>query len=150
MSDAETDDRQEKFSGTKEVADRYRFDVKKLESYLAERIEGFQTPLEVRQFKGGQSNPTYQLVTPNRKYVLQAQAAGQASAVGPCGRSRIPRHLGAASDRLSRRQALSAVRGRKHHRHDVLCDGLRGGPHLLGAASARLRTQPNARPSTMR
>jgi aminoglycoside phosphotransferase (APT) family kinase protein len=76
MSDAE-ESRQEKFSGTKDVTDAHRFDVKILEAYLAERIDGFQTPLEVRQFKGGQSNPTYQLVTPNRKYVLRRKPPGK-------------------------------------------------------------------------
>jgi aminoglycoside phosphotransferase (APT) family kinase protein len=69
--------RQETFSGTKEVTDAHYFDVKKLEAYLADRIEGFQTPLEVRQFKGGQSNPTYQLVTPNRKYVMRRKPPGK-------------------------------------------------------------------------
>jgi aminoglycoside phosphotransferase (APT) family kinase protein len=73
----ETDDRQEKFSGTKEVAEAYRFDVKKLEDYLASKIEGFQRPLTVQQFKGGQSNPTYQLITPNRKYVLRRKPPGK-------------------------------------------------------------------------
>jgi aminoglycoside phosphotransferase (APT) family kinase protein len=48
-----------------------------LEAYLADRIDGFQKPLEVRQFKGGQSNPTYQLVTPNRKYVLRRKPPGK-------------------------------------------------------------------------
>jgi len=70
-------DRQETFSGTKEVAAAHAFDVKTLEAYLADRIEGFQTPLEVRQFKGGQSNPTYQLVTPNRKYVMRRKPPGK-------------------------------------------------------------------------
>ncbi len=69
--------RQETFSGTKEVTAAHAFDVKKLEAYLADRIEGFQTPLEVRQFKGGQSNPTYQLVTPNRKYVMRRKPPGK-------------------------------------------------------------------------
>src|SRR5580698_1781607 len=69
MADA-ADDRQDKFTGTKEVAESHRFDEKKLEAYLAARIDGFQTPMEVRQFKGGQSNPTYKLITPNRNYVL--------------------------------------------------------------------------------
>ena len=69
--------RQERFSGTKEVADALRFDSSKLESYLAERIEDFRKPLEVRQFKGGQSNPTYQLLTPNRKYVLRRKPPGK-------------------------------------------------------------------------
>src|SRR5438270_803832 len=69
--------RQETFSGTKDVAPAYAIDVKKLEGYLADRIEGFRTPLEVRQFKGGQSNPTYQLITPNRKYVLRRKPPGK-------------------------------------------------------------------------
>ncbi|MBV9420249.1 MAG: phosphotransferase family protein, partial [Alphaproteobacteria bacterium] len=69
--------RQQQNEGTKDVAESHRFDVKKLEAYLADRIEGFQTPLEVRQFKGGQSNPTYQLVTPNRKYVMRRKPPGK-------------------------------------------------------------------------
>jgi aminoglycoside phosphotransferase (APT) family kinase protein len=77
MSSPETEDRQEAFSGTKDVIEAHRFDMKKLEAYLAERIEGFRTPLEVRQFKGGQSNPTYQLITPNRKYVLRRKPPGK-------------------------------------------------------------------------
>jgi len=77
MTEAAADDRQEKFSGTKDVVEAYRFDTKKLEAYLAERIDGFTTPLEVRQFKGGQSNPTYQLITPNRKYVLRRKPPGK-------------------------------------------------------------------------
>ena len=70
-------DRQEAFSGTKEVTEAHRFDVKRLEDYLAVNIADFQRPLEVRQFKGGQSNPTYQLVTPNRKYVLRRKPPGK-------------------------------------------------------------------------
>jgi aminoglycoside phosphotransferase (APT) family kinase protein len=77
MSAAPVDDRQEKFSGTQDVREAHRFDAAKLEAYLAERIDGFRTPLEVRQFKGGQSNPTYQLVTPNRKYVLRRKPPGK-------------------------------------------------------------------------
>src|SRR5277367_2637760 len=77
MTEAALDDRQEKFSGTKDVVDAYRFDEKKLEAYLADRIEGFTTPLVVHQFKGGQSNPTYQLITPNKKYVLRRKPPGK-------------------------------------------------------------------------
>jgi aminoglycoside phosphotransferase (APT) family kinase protein len=77
MDAAPADDRQEKFSGTQEVREAHRFDTAKLEAYLAERIDGFQKPLEVRQFKGGQSNPTYQLITPNRKYVLRRKPPGK-------------------------------------------------------------------------
>jgi aminoglycoside phosphotransferase (APT) family kinase protein len=69
--------RQDMFAGTKDVGEQHRFDEKKLEAYLAERIDGFRRPLAVRQFRGGQSNPTYQLVTPNRKYVLRRKPPGK-------------------------------------------------------------------------
>ena len=75
MSEAES--RQEQFSGTKEVSARLRFDEKKLEDYLAKNIEGFERPLKVAQFKGGQSNPTYALTTPNKKYVLRRKPPGK-------------------------------------------------------------------------
>jgi aminoglycoside phosphotransferase (APT) family kinase protein len=77
MAEAADDDRQERFSGTQDVREQHRFDVKRLERYLAERIDRFTTPLEVRQFKGGQSNPTYQLITPDRKYVLRRKPPGK-------------------------------------------------------------------------
>src|SRR3569832_2360110 len=77
MAKSQPISRQEMNQGTMEVAETHRFDVKKLETYLADRIEGFQTPLEVRQFKGGQSNPTYQLVTPNRIYVMRRKPPGK-------------------------------------------------------------------------
>ena len=77
MAEAAIDDRQEKFSGTQDVREAHRFDASRLERYLAEHIEDFRAPLDVRQFKGGQSNPTYQLVTPNRKYVLRRKPPGK-------------------------------------------------------------------------
>ena len=77
MAEPAVQDRQEMFSGTKAVVEQHRFDVKRLEDYLASKIADFQRPLEVRQFKGGQSNPTYQLVTPNRKYVLRRKPPGK-------------------------------------------------------------------------
>ena len=69
--------RQEQFSGTKEVAPQHALDVARLEAYLAAHVEGFKGPLTLRQFKGGQSNPTYQLVTPSRKYVLRRKPPGK-------------------------------------------------------------------------
>ena len=70
-------DRQTAFSGTKEVAPALRFDVARLEDYLAARVEGFAGPLTVRQFKGGQSNPTYLLETPRHKYALRRKPPGK-------------------------------------------------------------------------
>jgi aminoglycoside phosphotransferase (APT) family kinase protein len=72
-----TDDRQEKFSGTKEVSETLRFDETRLADYLAQQIDDFARPLAVRQFRGGQSNPTYQLITPNRRYVLRRKPPGK-------------------------------------------------------------------------
>lgn len=49
------------------------FDPLALESYLAAHIEGFQGPLALKRFKGGQSNPTYLLTTPSRNYVMRSK-----------------------------------------------------------------------------
>ena len=72
-----TSERQEKFSGTKDVEPHLELDTQKLEAYLAPRIPGFQGPLSIKRFKGGQSNPTYQLVTPKHRYVLRRKPPGQ-------------------------------------------------------------------------
>jgi aminoglycoside phosphotransferase (APT) family kinase protein len=68
---------QETFSGTKAVEARHQFDVAALEAWMKENVEGYAGPLDVRQFKGGQSNPTYQLVTPRQKYVLRRKPPGK-------------------------------------------------------------------------
>src|SRR6202451_2609226 len=70
-------DRQDAFSGTRDVAERLRFDVVRLEDYLRTHVEGFSGPLAVSQFKGGQSNPTYLLATPQRRYVLRRKPPGK-------------------------------------------------------------------------
>jgi len=70
-------DRQSAFSGTKEVAEPLRFDAAALARYLAAHAPGFAGPLTVRQFKGGQSNPTYLLETPQRAYVLRRKPPGK-------------------------------------------------------------------------
>ncbi|MBV9571089.1 MAG: phosphotransferase family protein [Alphaproteobacteria bacterium] len=51
-------------------------DVARLEKYLAGQLGQFTPPLEVRQFDGGQSNPTYQLITPSGTYVLRRKPPG--------------------------------------------------------------------------
>ncbi len=61
------------FTGTRPVADRHAFDTAALERWLAERLPGFAGPLTVEMFKGGQSNPTYKLITPQRAYVMRAK-----------------------------------------------------------------------------
>jgi len=70
-------DRQAAYSGTKEVVNALRFDTAGLEAYLEKHIPGFAGPLVVRQFKGGQSNPTYKLETPGAAYVLRRKPPGK-------------------------------------------------------------------------
>ena len=70
-------DRQSVYSGTRDVAERLRFDVARLEAYLRENLPGFAGPLVVSQFKGGQSNPTYLLETPLRRYALRRKPPGK-------------------------------------------------------------------------
>ncbi|HVY00984.1 MAG TPA: phosphotransferase family protein [Pseudorhodoplanes sp.] len=70
-------DRQAAFSGTKDVPAALTFDTARLADYLGARIAGFSGPLTVRQFRGGQSNPTYLLETPLRRYVLRRKPPGK-------------------------------------------------------------------------
>ena len=71
MSD--TVSRSELFTGTRPVTEQHRFDVAALEAYLREHVEGFAGPLSVEQFKGGQSNPTFKLITPGKTYVMRSK-----------------------------------------------------------------------------
>ncbi|MFA7664619.1 MAG: phosphotransferase family protein [Burkholderiaceae bacterium] len=60
-------------SGTTGVPERHRIDIPTLERFLGERIEGFAGPLTVEMFRGGQSNPTYKLITPTGDWVMRAK-----------------------------------------------------------------------------
>ena len=64
---------QDDFSGTRAVAHQHAFDVAALQAWLSSQLPGFQGPLQVEMFKGGQSNPTYKLLTPQRAYVMRAK-----------------------------------------------------------------------------
>jgi len=75
MTDSSTDP-QAAFSGTREVDPRYRLDEAALDGWMAAHVEGYAGPLTIRQFKGGQSNPTYELSTPGAAYVLRRKPPG--------------------------------------------------------------------------
>ena len=49
------------------------FDLMPLAAHLAQALPGFAGPLEVHKFKGGQSNPTYELRTPGGRYVMRTK-----------------------------------------------------------------------------
>ena len=61
------------FVGTKAVGDAHAFDIQALETWLDQHMPGFKGPLSVEMFKGGQSNPTYKLITPSASYVMRAK-----------------------------------------------------------------------------
>lgn len=63
-------------SGTSEVRAAFRFDETRLIEWMQSHVEGFSGPLRVEQFKGGQSNPTYKLSTPNKSYVMRRKPPG--------------------------------------------------------------------------
>ena len=69
--------RQQQNSGTTDVREALRFDVDRLAEYMASHVESFRGPLRVRQFKGGQSNPTYLLEAESDSYVLRRKPPGK-------------------------------------------------------------------------
>lgn len=63
--------------GTTAVRAAHRFDEEAIAEWMTRHVDGFSGPLKVEQFKGGQSNPTYKLVTPGRSYVLRRKPPGK-------------------------------------------------------------------------
>jgi aminoglycoside phosphotransferase (APT) family kinase protein len=59
------------------VREAHRFDEAALAEYLAKQLPDFEPPLELRQFEGGQSNPTFLISAGERRYVLRKQPPGQ-------------------------------------------------------------------------
>jgi aminoglycoside phosphotransferase (APT) family kinase protein len=65
--------RDDNFVGTRPVSEAHSFDIAALEAWLTQHLVGFKGPLTVEMFKGGQSNPTYKLITPSQSYVMRAK-----------------------------------------------------------------------------
>jgi aminoglycoside phosphotransferase (APT) family kinase protein len=61
------------FVGTKAVSEQHAIDIPVLAAWLDKNLPGFAGPLSLEMFKGGQSNPTYKLITPSRSYVMRAK-----------------------------------------------------------------------------
>src|ERR1700739_675189 len=59
------------------VLPAHRFDEAALARYLGGRLPGFAGQLQIRQFQGGQSNPTYHLRTAGGDYVLRKKPPGK-------------------------------------------------------------------------
>jgi len=63
--------------GTMEVLERHQFDEKALTGFMEKNVQDFVGPLSIEEFKGGQSNPTYKVVTPSKSYVLRRKPPGK-------------------------------------------------------------------------
>lgn len=94
------------------VTERHRFDSAALAAHLSEHLPQFRGPLEVSQFQGGQSNPTYLLTTPERRYVMRSKP-------GPVARLLPSAH---AIEREFRVMRALAAQGIPVPRMDLLCE----------------------------
>lgn len=65
------------FTGTGAVREAHRFDTRRLAQYMREHVQDFQGDLEVEQFKGGQSNPTFLIRAGDKRYVMRRKPPGK-------------------------------------------------------------------------
>ena len=59
------------------VREAHRFDEARLDAWMAANVDGYSGALQVCQFKGGQSNPTYWLADRERQYALRKKPPGK-------------------------------------------------------------------------
>ncbi len=142
MSD--TTSRTALFTGTMPVAERQRFDVAALAAYLRLTIEDFSGPLTVEQFKGGQSNPTFKLITPAKTYVMRSKP-GPAAKLLPSAHAidrefRVMRGLAGSSVPVAPMHTLcedEAVIGRAFYVMDFVDGRVLWDPQLPGMQPAQ-------------
>ncbi len=60
-----------------DVLAQHRFDEQALWRYLEQQLDDFSGPAQLRQFQGGQSNPTFLIQTPAKKFVLRKKPPGK-------------------------------------------------------------------------
>jgi len=70
-------DRTQANTGTRPVVEALRFDEAVLQHWMEGNVEGFRGPIQVSQFRGGQSNPTYRVDSPSGSYVLRRKPPGK-------------------------------------------------------------------------
>jgi aminoglycoside phosphotransferase (APT) family kinase protein len=72
----ETVNADEAFVGTVEPEGADRLDEGRLTQWMAAHVDGFEGPLHLTKFKGGQSNPTYKIEAASGNYVLRRKPFG--------------------------------------------------------------------------
>lgn len=63
--------------GTMDVPEKDQLDRAALDQWMQAHVEGYAGPMDMSKFKGGQSNPTYRIDTPDRSYVLRRKPFGE-------------------------------------------------------------------------
>ena len=66
-----------KFSGTKEVDENLAIEASKLQPWIDEFVPQAGKINSIKQFKGGQSNPTYKITTNSKNLVLRRKPPGK-------------------------------------------------------------------------
>lgn len=67
---------EEQNAGLTQVREAHRFDEGALTTWMRDNVPEAEGPLVIRQFKGGQSNPTFRLDTPGRSFVMRRKPPG--------------------------------------------------------------------------
>jgi len=67
---------QEDMVGTTALTQRDTIDEGNLTQWMETNVTGFSGPMKLSKFKGGQSNPTYKIDTPEKSYVLRRKPMG--------------------------------------------------------------------------
>ena len=116
----------------------------RLESWMRDHIDGFRGPLAAERFEGGQSNPTYKLVSGAGSYVLRRKPQGQLlpSAHQVDREYRVMRALAATAVPVPRVYALcedDAVIGSAFYAMEFLAGRIFWDPRLPGLAPAERR-----------
>ena len=109
MAEEQPIDFDKEMVGTVAVSDKDAMDLDTLAAWFEANVEGFQGPISYSKFKGGQSNPTYRIDTPNRSYVLRRQPFGK---LLPSARAHQLRPSGSRGNLPGRSARLIAVRAR--------------------------------------
>jgi hypothetical protein len=77
------------FTGTKEVSENLKFDEDKFQQWIDANIQSSGKILQIEQFNGGQSNPTYKITTENKKTCTKKKTSWKTSSFCTCRRQRI-------------------------------------------------------------
>jgi aminoglycoside phosphotransferase (APT) family kinase protein len=64
-------------AGLRQTPAQHSFDTQRLNAWMQGHIAGFSGPIDVQQFAGGQSNPTFLVQSPAHRYVLRRKPPGK-------------------------------------------------------------------------